>query len=141
MDDWVIWLIAAVILAVGEMATLGLFLAPFAAGALVAAVISLAGGGLAISLVAALVVSVVLLFALRPVARSHRRLPPQLRTGTQRLVGHEAVVIEATDQDRGVVKLNGENWTARAFEPGRVFEPGERVQVIEIKGATALVTE
>ena len=141
MDDWVLWLIAAVILAAGETATLGFFLAPFAVGALVAAVISLAGGGLAVCLVVALVVSVLLLFALRPLARSHRRLPPKLRTGTQALIGREAVVVQATDQDGGVVKLDGENWTARAFEAGRVFEPGERVQVIEIKGATALVTE
>src|SRR4051812_26499222 len=52
MDDWVFWLIAAVILAAGETATMGFFLAPFAAGALVATALSLAGAGLAICLVA-----------------------------------------------------------------------------------------
>ena len=45
MDPWVIWLIAAVIFAVGEIATLGFFLAPFAGGALVAALVSAVGGG------------------------------------------------------------------------------------------------
>jgi membrane protein implicated in regulation of membrane protease activity len=141
MDDWVYWLIAAVILAAGETATMGFFLAPFAAGALVASVMSLAGLGLAPCLLVALAVSVMLLFGLRPLARSHRRLPPQLRTGTARLVGCEAVVLERTDQDRGTIKLEGEHWSARAFDDQRVFEPGERVQVIEIRGATALVTE
>jgi membrane protein implicated in regulation of membrane protease activity len=141
MDDWVFWLIAAAIFGAGEIATTGFFLAPFAVGCLVATVLSLAGAGLAVSLVAAIAVAVVLLFALRPLARSHRRLPPQLRTGTSALVGREALVVEATDQDRGVVKLDGEHWTARAFVAGEVFEPGTRVHVIEIKGATALVTE
>jgi membrane protein implicated in regulation of membrane protease activity len=141
MEDWVFWLIAAVILAAGETATMGFFLAPFAAGALVATVLSLAGAGTAICLVAAIVVSVVLLFALRPLARSHRRLPPQLRTGTARLVGSEAVVLQRTDQDGGAIKLDGEQWSARAFAADEVFEPGARVQVIEIRGATALVTE
>jgi membrane protein implicated in regulation of membrane protease activity len=141
MDDWVFWLIAAVILGAGETATMGFFLAPFAIGALVATVLSLAGAGVAVCLVAALVVSVAALVALRPLARSHRRLPPQLRTGTARLIGREALVLERTDRDGGAIKLEGEHWTARAFEESRVFEPGERVQVIEIRGATALVTE
>jgi|SRR3954452_9274933 membrane protein implicated in regulation of membrane protease activity len=141
MDDWVYWLIAAVILAAGETATMGFFLAPFAVGALVATVMSLAGLGVAPCMLAAIAVSVVLLFGLRPLARSHRRLPPQLRTGTARLVGCDAVVLERTDQDRGTIKLEGEHWSARSFDDQRVFEPGERVQVIEIRGATALVTE
>jgi membrane protein implicated in regulation of membrane protease activity len=141
MDDWVFWLIAAVILGVGETATMGFFLAPFAVGALAAAVLSLAGAGLAPCLIVAIAVSILMLFGLRPLARSHRRLPPKLRTGTARLVGCEAVVLEPTDQDHGSIKLEGEHWSARAFEADRVYEPGERVQVIEIRGATALVTE
>ena len=50
MDDWVLWLILAVVFAVGELATLGFFLAPFAVGAGVAAVVSAAGAGLVASL-------------------------------------------------------------------------------------------
>jgi membrane protein implicated in regulation of membrane protease activity len=30
-------------------------------------------------------------------------------------------------------------WSARADDATQVFEPGERVRVIEVKGATALV--
>ena len=41
----------------------------------------------------------------------------------------------------GSIKLEGEVWTARAFDDDHVFEPGQRVSVVEIKGATALVTE
>jgi len=139
----VLWLIAAVIFAVGEIATLGFFLAPFAGGALLAAIVAAAGGGTLVSLVVFLLVSGVLLGALRPLARSHRRQPPQLRTGTAALVGRTAMVMEriSNDEGTGCVKLEGETWTARSYDEDAVFEPGRRVQVIEIRGATALVTE
>jgi membrane protein implicated in regulation of membrane protease activity len=143
MDAWVVWLIAAVVFGVGEIATLGFFLAPFAGGALVAALISGAGGGALISWASFLVVSAVLLAALRPLARSHRRLPPLLRTGTAALVGKSATVVEriANDEGVGCVRIDGEVWTARSYVDDDVIEAGKKVQVVEIRGATALVTE
>jgi membrane protein implicated in regulation of membrane protease activity len=143
MDPWVLWLIAAVIFAVGEIATLGFFLAPFAGGALVAAIVAAAGGGDVFSLLAFLIVSGVLLAALRPLARSHRRMPAQLRTGTAALVGCTAMVTEriSNDDGTGAVKLEGESWTARSYDEDAVIEAGRRVHVMEIRGATALVTE
>ncbi len=143
MDAWVLWLIAAAVFGVGEIATLGFFLAPFAGGALIAAIVAAAGAGMLVSWVVFLVVSVVLLAALRPIARSHRRQPPQLRTGTAALVGHSAVVVERISNDEGVgcVRLDGEIWTARAYDEDEVFEAGARVQVMEIRGATALVSQ
>ena len=143
MDPWVLWLIAAVIFAVGEIATLGFFLAPFAGGALVAAIVAAVGAGSIVSLATFLVVSFVLLAALRPLARSHRRMPGQLRTGTAALVGRTAMVTEriANDEGTGCVKLEGETWTARAYDADEVIESGKRVQVVEIRGATALVME
>lgn len=141
MEAWVLWLIAAVILGVGEALTTSFFLAPFAGGALVAALVSGAGAGFGIALAAALVVSVVLLAALRPLARSHKRMPPQIRTGTAALVGREVLVLERISQDGGLVKLEGEQWSARAYMDGQTFEPGDRVNVVEIRGAHALVTD
>jgi membrane protein implicated in regulation of membrane protease activity len=143
MDPWVLWLIAAVLLAIGEIATMGFFMAPFAAGALLAALTSAAGAGTAISLIVFLVVSVVALAALRPVARAHRRQPALSRTGTAALVGRQAMVLEriANDEGVGCVRLDGEVWTARAYDEDEVIEQGKRVQVIEIRGATALVSE
>ena len=143
MEAWVVWLIAAVVLGVGEIVSLSFFLAPFAGGALVAALVSAAGLGTAASWAVFLVVSLVLLAGLRPLARAHLRKPGQLRTGTQALVGSQAIVLEriANDEGVGCVRLGGEVWTARAYDDDEVFEPGARVQVIEIRGATALVTE
>src|SRR3954447_14256428 len=116
MDPWVLWLIAAVILAIGEIATTGLFLAPFAGGAAIASVLAAAGAGATIEWAAFLVVSVILLAALRPVARAHRRTRGQIRTGTAALVGQSATVVEriANAEGVGCVKLDGEIWTERA---------------------------
>ena len=143
MEPWVIWLIAAVIFGVGEIATLGFFLAPFAIGALVAALVAGIGAGTLISLVVFLLVSGVTLAALRPLARSHRKMPAQLRTGTAALVGRTATVVERVHnlEDTGCVKLEGETWTARSYDEDAVIEPGKRVHVMEIRGATALVSE
>ena len=143
MDDWVLWLILAVVFAVGEIATLGFFLAPFAAGAAVAAIVSAAGAGLVVSLAVFLVIAAVLLAALRPLARSHKRMPPQIRTGTAALVGRDATVVERIVNQEGVgcVRIDGEVWTARSYLEEEIYEPGTRVQVVEIRGATALVTE
>jgi membrane protein implicated in regulation of membrane protease activity len=143
MDDWVLWLIAAVVFGVGEIATLSFFLAPFAGGAIVAAVVAAAGAGMIVSWAVFLVVSVIMLAALRPLARSHRRQPPQLRTGTAALVGRTGMVLEriANDEGVGCVRIDGEVWTARSYDDDDVIEAGKRVQVIEIRGATALVAE
>jgi membrane protein implicated in regulation of membrane protease activity len=143
MDEWVIWLIAAVVFGVGEIATLGFFLAPFAGGALIAALVTALGAGTAVGWAVFLVVSVLLLAALRPLARSHRRQAPLLRTGTAALVGRTGLVIEriANDEGVGCVRIDGEVWTARSYDDDEVIDVGKRVQVVEIRGATALVTE
>jgi membrane protein implicated in regulation of membrane protease activity len=143
MDSWVLWLIAAVILAIGEIATTGLFLAPFAAGAAIAALLAAAGAGAVIEWAVFLVVSVIALAALRPIARAHKRSRGQIRTGTAALVGQHATVVEriANAEGVGCVRLDGEIWTARAFDDDETFEPGARVQVLEIRGATALVSD
>jgi membrane protein implicated in regulation of membrane protease activity len=143
MDPWVIWLIAAVIFAIGEIATTSFFLAPFAGGAAIAALLAVAGAGATIEWAVFLVVSIVLLAALRPIAREHQRTRAKIKTGTAALVGQTATVVEriANAEGVGCVRLDGEIWTARAFDEDETFEPGARVQVLEIRGATALVSD
>lgn len=141
MEDWVVWLIAAVALGVGEVLTLGFFLGPFAVGALVATLVSAFGAGAVVSGLVFLAVSLLALLTLRPVARRHLRTPAALRTNTAALVGRTATVLEEVSDGAGCVKLDGEVWTARPFDDDAVIEPGRRVHVIEIKGATAVVAE
>lgn len=139
---WVVWIIAAVALAVGEMLTLSFYLAPFSGGALLAALVAAVGGGVVASWAVFLITSLLLLLVVRPIARSHRRQPAQLRTGTAALVGGKGTVVEriANLEAVGAIKLdNGEVWTARAYDEERSFDIGDRVEVVEIRGATALV--
>ena len=138
---WLIWVLIAAVLAVGEVLSLALVLAMVAVGALAAAVVAAAGGGLALQLVAFVLVSAALLVLVRPLARRHLRSGPRLRTGAAALVGRAAVVLERVDADGGRIKVAGEIWSARAWDEQEVFEVGRRVEVMEIEGATALVHE
>jgi membrane protein implicated in regulation of membrane protease activity len=140
MSAWVIWIVVAGLLAVGEILTLSFFLGPIAIAAMLAGIAALAGAGAAIQLVVFIVASIASLVVLRPIARRHLVTPPKIRTGTAALVGAPAVVLERVDGGGGSVKLAGEVWTARAYDGDEVLEPGTRVQVMQIEGATALVS-
>ena len=56
-------------------------------------------------------------------------------------MGQSALVLERVDSNGGQVKLGGEVWSARSYDGAQVFEPGQRVSVLEIQGATALVSD
>jgi len=143
MDAWVIWILVAVAFGVGEVLTTTFVLAPFSVGALVAALVAALGGGAVVSWLTFIVISLLTLWVVRPIARSHMRTPAQLRTGTAALIGKRAIVLEriANDEGVGCVRIDGEVWTARAYDDDSVIEAGTPVQVIEIRGATALVSE
>lgn len=141
MAGWVIWLIAAGAFGVGEMLAPSFFLAPFALGAALAGVADVAGAGGLASWIVFVVASLLTLGLVRPIALRHLRVPPQLRTGAAALVGKEAIVLEriANREGVGCVKIDGEVWTARAYEDDEVIEKGTPVEVVQIRGATALV--
>ena len=143
MDGWVLWLIAAALFGIGEMLTTSFFLAPFSVGATCAAITDVAGAGEIASWAVFVVVSLLMLLVVRPIAKAHMKMPPQLRTGTAALIGKQAIVLERIVNDEGVgcVKIDGEVWTARTLDDDQVIEKGQRVQVVEINGATALVSE
>ena len=139
MDEWVIWLITAVVLGVLEVTTLTFVLGFFAGGALAASLVAALGGPVVFQVISFLVVSLALLGLIRPVVRRHMRPELGIRTGVAALIGQSAMVIERVDAHHGQVKLAGEIWTARSYDPAVVIEAGSPVSVMEIKGATALV--
>ena len=141
MPDWVVWVILAAALAVGEVLPLGFLLGMLALAAVVAGVVAAVGGGLVLQLVVFIVASLASLALVRPIAKRHLRTPASIRTGTAALVGSKALVTERVDDLGGQVKIGGEVWSARAFMDGQVIEPGTRVEVAKIEGATALVYE
>jgi membrane protein implicated in regulation of membrane protease activity len=140
VPGWAIWAIAAVLLAVGEIFTTGLFfLGPVALAAILAMIVALLGAGAVLQLLVFIGASVASLALIRPIARAHLRMPAELRTGTAALAGARAVVLQRVDTEHGLVRIGGEEWSARAYMDGEVYEPGERVEVVKIEGATALV--
>ncbi|MDR7086972.1 membrane protein implicated in regulation of membrane protease activity [Aeromicrobium panaciterrae] len=146
MIDWIrdhaaaSWIGVAVVLALVEMMSLDLVLLMFALGALAAAVAAGLGAPLWAAILVFALVSLGLLFFVRPpmVARLHAG--PTLTTGHESLVGKTAVVAEPVDKHGGRVKLSGEIWSARADSESDSYETGTEVQVTRIDGATAVVT-
>jgi membrane protein implicated in regulation of membrane protease activity len=139
---WLVWVLLAVALGVGEVLTPGLFfLGPVALAALAAALAALLGAGWIGSFIVFIVCSIASLAILRPIARRHVRLPALSRTGTDALIGRRAVVTRQVDALGGRVRIGGEEWTARSYLDGQVFAEGQTVDVVQIEGATALVAE
>jgi membrane protein implicated in regulation of membrane protease activity len=138
---FVVWIVAAVLLAIGEVLTPGaFFLGPVALAAGAAAIVALFAGGVA-STIVFIVAALLSLAVLRPIARRHVRMPQLTRTGTDALIGRKAVVTRRVDAVGGRVRIGGEEWSARAYLDDGVYAEGATVDVVRIDGATALVAE
>lgn len=135
----IVWFIAALVLAGLELAVGEFTLLMLAGAALAAAGVSLAGAPLWGSVVAFTVAAFALLVFLKPVLRRRLEAPKTLDTSPQALVGATAVVIEPIEAHGGQVRLDGSIWSARSLDPTHTFAEGERVSVISIDGATAVV--
>jgi membrane protein implicated in regulation of membrane protease activity len=134
-----IWLAAAVALGVGEMATAGFFLLPFAIGALIAGVLAFMGVALAVQLVVFAGVSVGVFAALRPLAHKLDQGSEDHGIGAKRLVGAAAVVLEPIQgNDAGMVRIGTEEWRAESGD-GQPIEAGTAVTVREVRGTRAVV--
>jgi membrane protein implicated in regulation of membrane protease activity len=137
--SWIAWLVAAAALVVAEYFTLTLAFGLLAAAALVAAIVAGLGGALLAQVLAFAITAAVGLLIVRPIARRQMTHPPLVREGSYALVGKKAVVLEEITDTRGLIKLSGEVWSARAFDENQVIPPGTLVDVMEIEGATAIV--
>jgi membrane protein implicated in regulation of membrane protease activity len=143
MAGWIVWALVACGFAVGEMLTTGFFLAPFAVGGALAAAADAAGAGEAVSWFVFVAVALMTVATVRPLLKSRLIHGPPMRTGGAALVGKQAIVLEriANGEGVGCVKIDGEVWTARALDDEREIEVGQRVEVVDVRGATALVME
>jgi membrane protein implicated in regulation of membrane protease activity len=138
MDEPVVWGVVAAVLAVVELFHLGMTAGMVAVGALGGLVAAALGAPVAVQVVVAAVVSLVMLGAVRPVARHHlevRGLPGP----ADALVGRTALVVQQVSDTSGQVRLHGEVWTARPALPGTVLPVGSSVWVGAVVGATVTV--
>ncbi|MXG88767.1 NfeD family protein [Nocardioides flavescens] len=144
--DWLsdhlaaVWLGLAVAFGIAEMFSLDLVMGMLALGALVGLVSALLGAGFAVSAILAAVASVACIAVIRPPLVKRLHGGPELSLGHGKLVGQQGRVTErVTAIESGRVKLAGEIWSAKPYDETLVIEPGETVEVLEIRGATAYV--
>jgi membrane protein implicated in regulation of membrane protease activity len=139
MDEWVIWIILAIVLGVAEIFTVTMALGILGAAALLSAATAAIGLPVPLQLLVFVLSSAGGLVVIRPLALRNIRQPQLQRFGVEALVGKPAYVVsEVTGRD-GRVRIGGEEWSARAYDETLVIPTGATVDVIEIEGATALV--
>jgi membrane protein implicated in regulation of membrane protease activity len=139
---WAVWVGLAALLGLAELASLDFTLLMLAAGALVAAGVSVVVPGLFwLQLVVGLIAAAAMLIAIRPLlVRKLHHNHGQLKTGSAHVVGRSGVVVREISPDGGgSIRLAGELWTAKPFDGHSTIAPGIRVEVMEVDGATAVV--
>ena len=145
MTDWIAehaaltWLAVAVILAVVELLSMDFVLLMFALGALAAAGATALGAPLWLAVAVFAVVSVALLFLLRPALVHRLHSGPTLSTGFSNLVGKRALVLQSVDSRDGRVRIGSDEWSARTAD-AQTIDVGIEARVVAIDGATAVVT-
>jgi membrane protein implicated in regulation of membrane protease activity len=137
---WETWLAVAVLLGIAELFSLDLFLAMLAVGALAGMGTALVGAPFVVQALVAAGVSVATIGFVRPALARRLHGGPDLPSFAERLVGESAIVTaEISGYTPGRVRLSGEIWTAEARDKDVVLTPGDPVEVVEIRGATAIV--
>lgn len=141
MDDWIYWMIFAVVMAAIELAVFSIFVfGPLALAAAVTAVVAALGGTIELQLAVFIVLALGSMFALYPVAKKQRDASPELATNVDALVGKEARTLETIDRESlGLIRFDDSNWTARAADGVDSIPPDTPVRVLSIAGATAIV--
>ena len=134
-----LWLVVGLVLVAAELVSGEFVLLMLGGGALAAAGAALVAGP-AVSAAVFAVASVLLLLGLRPALR--RRLDrsvPHTPSRVEAVVGGTATVVARVDGHGGRVRIGDDEWSARSYDEHQVIEPGERVTVVRVAGATALV--
>ena len=139
MPAWLVWLLASGVLAIAEALSLDFVLLMLAGAALAAAGAAALGAPVLVQVGVFAISALGLVAVVRPLAKRRLEVPSAERTGIERLKGRSAVVIRTVDQHGGRVRLAGEEWSAESFDPNQVLPVGSTVQVMEIRGATAVV--
>lgn len=141
---WIAWLVLAVVFVIIEMVTLEFTFLMLAVGSLVGGLgVNLLGGPWWLQILAAAVLSVLLLFTIKPflLKRLHRSTP-DTKTNVDAIYGLGGRVVSRFAEHGGSVKLdNGETWTARLSpaQAGAALDVGDRVVVAAVAGATVEV--
>lgn len=139
-NAWAIWLSLSFLLAVAELLSMNLVLIMLATGALAGAGVAAVAPGLwPVQVGVALVVSIGMLFLLRPTLMEKVRNMPGYRSSAAKMVGSTGVALSAITRSGGEIKVDGQSWSARPYSSDLVIEQGTEIEVYEIDGAIAVV--
>ena len=134
----VLWLILAAICGIVEAITLGLTTIWFAGGAVAASIAAMAGFSLVVQVAAFLVVSILLIYFTRPIARKKLKIGKE-KTNVNALVGKEALVTETIEPlHTGQAKVDGLVWSAAASDEHTTIQKGATVIINGIEGVTLI---
>ncbi|MFV0429063.1 MAG: NfeD family protein [Arachnia sp.] len=139
-NAWLAWGGLALALAAAELLTLDLTLLMLATGAAAGALTSLVAPGLwGLQIVMALSVAVATLFLLRPTLLERIRKAPGYRSSLESLVGSSGIATSEINGADGEVKVEGQLWEARTFDPNLRILEGQAVDIYGIDGVTLIV--
>jgi membrane protein implicated in regulation of membrane protease activity len=140
---WIVWLALILVFGIIEVTTLEFTFLMLAVGSLGGLVAGLIGVPWWAQIIVAAILSVLLLFAVRPaLLRTLKRGGDPALSNVDALMGLTGVVTNDYSGSANHVKLsNGETWTAKLSPmlEDRPLVEGERVVVTKIDGATAVV--
>lgn len=136
----IFWLVVLVAALVAEAVTMGLISIWFAVGALAALLVEKLHGGVYLQMIICLVVSLVVMYFTRPIAIKYFNKERQ-KTNADSLIGKQAVVTGRIHNLEGVGKavVSGQEWSAKSLEDDQIFEEGEIVKIVKIKGVKLIV--
>jgi membrane protein implicated in regulation of membrane protease activity len=140
-NAWAVWVGLAIVLGVAELASLDLVLLMLAVGALAGMGAALLDLEVWAQILAATLASIAMLAFVRPSFIKRLHSGPDLQHGFTGLIGKEGLTVAEISAQSGQIKLAGEIWTARPYDEYAVIPVGAKVQVFEIRGATAYVHE
>lgn len=133
-----LWVGAAVVLGIGEMMTAGFFLLPFAAAAVITALLALVGAHPIIQLISFAVFSVLALIGIKRFAKKDEEVSHSV--GARRYVDARGTVTEDIDRNAntGRVRVETEQWRATT-DLDVVIAAGTLVTVVDVRGARMVV--
>lgn len=141
MDSTIFWLILLILMVVVEAATMSFGIVAFAFGALGALIVDTFGGPLWLQILVFGIFSLLFLLLLRPIVLKKLNTSKTSRFNADAVVGETAIVVETVANNQpGVVKIQGKEWTAVVYDQGAVLEPGSLVKVLSIEGVKLVVT-
>lgn len=139
MSVW-LWLALIIFFVIAEACTVVLVSIWFAGGSLVGLILSALNAPWWLQVIAALLVSGVLIYFTRPIAMKHFN-KNRVKTNISSLAGKQAIVIEEIDNLKatGQAIINGQEWSARNVADGEIIPEGAVVTIEKVKGVTLMV--